>query len=125
MCAIGEEMSLDNIIAESFEWLDNLRRNCVENGRWWDSEKHRPDVDGIYVKLIYQKGKWVLLDSGVYDYGKPCYVKNRNKYLFKFKGYNWIESDLEKEAERQYKEFLVYAKKYELEKDFEDVTWAT
>ena len=32
MCAIGEEMSLDNIIAESFEWLDNLRRNCVENG---------------------------------------------------------------------------------------------
>ena len=61
----------------------------------------------------------------MYDYGKSCYVKNCNRYLFKFKDINWIESDLEKEVERQYKEFLVYAKKYELEKDFEDVTWAT
>ena len=125
MCAIGDEITLDYLKDESFEWLDNIRRNCVENGAWWDDEKHRPDIGGIYVKVIYKTGKWVLLNSGVYDYGKSCYVKNCNRYLFKFKDINWIESDLEKEVERQYKEFLVYAKKYELEKDFEDVTWAT
>lgn len=119
---LGEEISVDYLKSESIEWLEHIRRNCVENGKWWDSEKHRPEIGGIYVKLIYQSGKWVLLDSGVYDYGKPCYVKNRNKYLFKFMGIKWLDSDLEKEAERQYKEFLVYAKKYELEKDFEDVT---
>ena len=119
MCDIGDEISLDCIKGESFEWLDYIRRNCIENGMWWDSEKHRPDVGGIYVTVIYRTGKWVLLDSGVYDYGKRYYVKNRSKYLFKFKGINWIESDLKKEVERQYKEFLVHAKKYELEKDFE------
>lgn len=122
MCDIGEEISLEKVKDIANEWLGDIRNNCFENGRWWDIEKHRPEVDGIFVKVIYQKGKWVLLDSGVYDYGKPCYVKNRHRYMFKFKGYNWIESDLEKEAERQYKEFLVYAKKHELEKDFEDVT---
>ena len=122
MMAIGEEISLENLIGEAIEWLEQIRKNCVEHGRWWDCVKNRPEVDGIYVKLIYNNKTWVLEDSGVYDYGKPCYVKKSNKYLFKFKGVNWLESDLETETERQYKEFLVYAKKYELEKDFEDVT---
>lgn len=122
MIAIGDEISLEYLKGEINEWLEVAREKCVVNGQWWDCVNNRPDVDGLFVKLIYKNGKWVLLDSGVYDYGKPCYTRNPNKYTFKFKGIKWLDSDLEKEAERQYKEFLVYAKKYELEKDFEDVT---
>ena len=80
------------------------------------------EVSQEKIEYNCEKLCWVLDDSGVYDVGHACYTKSKHKYTFRFKGIEWIDGELTKEVTRQYKEFLVYAKKYELEKDFEYVT---
>ena len=121
---IYEEITLDGVIEEVISWLEETRRKCQPGGSWWDATHNQPEIGGIYVKVEYDFEKlcWILDDSGVYDVGHACYSKSKHKYTFRFKGIEWIDGELKKEVIRQYKEFLVYAKKYELEKDFEDVT---
>ena len=121
---IDAEITLNGVIEEVISWLEETRRKCQPGGSWWDATHNRPEIGGIYVKVEYDCKRlcWVLDDSGVYDAGHACYSKSKHKYTFRFKGIEWIDGELKKEVTRQYKEFLVYAKKYELEKDFEDVT---
>lgn len=121
---IDAEITLNGVIEEVISWLEETRRKCQPGGSWWDAIHSRPEIGGLYVKIEYDCKKmcWVLDDSGVYDIGHACFSKSKHKYTFRFKGIEWIDGELKKEVTRQYKEFLVYAKKYELEKDFEDVT---
>ena len=123
MC-IDDEITLNGVIEEVISWLEETRRKCQPGGSWWDANLNRPEIGGIYVKAEYDCERlcWVLDDSGVYDVGHTCYTKSKHKYTFRFKGIEWIDGELTKEVTRQYKEFLVYAKKYELEMDFDDVT---
>lgn len=122
---IDEEITLKKVIDEALSWLAETRKKCQPGGGWWDNNKNKPEIGGLYVKIKYDCLCWVLEDSGVYDVGHACYTKSKHKYILKFKGIEWSDAELEKEVTRQYKEFLVYAKKYELEKDFEDVTRKT
>lgn len=123
MC-VDNEITLAVAIEEVLSWLVETRRKCQPGGVWWDAKLDRPEIGGLFLKIKYNFEKlcWVLDDSGVYDIGHACYTKSKHEYTLRFKGIEWIDGELEKEVTRQYKEFLVYAKKYELEKDFEDVT---
>lgn len=123
MC-VDDEITLTGAIEEVLSWLEETRKKCQPGGGWWDNEQNKPEIGGLFLKIEYNFEKlcWVLDDSGVYDIGHACYTKSKHKYILRFKGIEWSDGELTKEVTRQYKEFLVYAKKYELEKDFEDVT---
>ena len=121
---IDDEINLKGAIEEALSWLEETRKKCQPGASWWDAKLDRPEIGGIFIKLEYDFEQlcWVLDDSGVYDVGHACFTKSKHKYTLRFKGIKWSDDELTKEVTRQYKEFLVYAKKYELEKDFEDVT---
>lgn len=121
---INDEITLQGVIDEVISWLEETRRKCNPDGGWWDKKLNRPEIGGLFLKVEYDCERlcWVLDDSGVYDIGHACYTKLKHKYTFRFKGIEWSDEELAKEVTRQYKEFLVYAKKYELERDFENVT---
>ena len=123
MC-VDDEITLKDAIDEVISWLEETRRTCQPGGSWWNITKNKPDIGGLFLKVEYDFEKlcWVLDDSGVYDIGHACYTKSKHKYTFRFKGIKWSDDELAKEVTRQYKEFLVYTKKFELEKDFDDVT---
>lgn len=117
---VDDEITLELAIEEVLLWLAETRRKCQPGGCWWDAIHNRPEIGGLFLKIEYNFEKlcWVIDDSGVYDIGHACYTKSKHKYTLRFKGIEWSDNELTKEVTRQYKEFLVYAKKYELEKDF-------
>ena len=116
-----DAVNLKDTIKESLYWLEETRRKCTLGGAWWDKSKNKPEIGGIFLKFQYDCEKlcWVLDNSGVYDIGHTRYSKSKHSYTLRFKGIEWSDNELIKEVTRQYKDFLVYAKKYELEKDFE------
>lgn len=116
---IGAEITLDGLIDEAFEWLNDMKTRCKPGGGWWDSKNNRPDIAGIYIKIECIDGHWCLKDSGVYDFGKCCYTRAKNRYSFKFKGTNWTGEELKTEVIRQYKQFVEMDKHRKLTEDFE------
>lgn len=117
-----DEVNLKDTIKDSLYWLEETRRKCTPGGAWWDKSKNKPEIGGIFLKFEYdcEKSCWVLDNSGVYDIGHTRYSKSKHSYTLRFKGIEWSDNELIKEVTRQYKDFLVYAKKYELEKDFDN-----
>ena len=115
----GDEINLDNLTHEMLEWLELVYKNCKPNKSWWDIENNRPDIGGPFAKIELDDDKWILENAGVYDYGKPYFVRSPKKYMFKFKGVDWNEETLKAEISKQYKEFLVKTKLNDIEKDFE------
>ena len=116
---IGAEITLDGLIEEAFEWFDEIKSRCKPHKGWWDSKNNRPVIAGIYVKIECIDGHWYLLDSGVYDIGKCCYTKAKNRYSFKFIGTNWTSDELKTEVTKQYKQFVELDKQRKLTEDFE------
>ena len=115
---IYDEITLDGLIEEALEWLKDIKKKCNPSGPWWNDVKNRPEIGGIFLKLIYIDGQWCLDDSGVYDIGKCCLSRSKFKYTLKFVGVDWTEETLKKEVIKQYKEFLNKAKILKLEEDF-------
>lgn len=118
-CEIGDEINLDNLTNEMLRWFELICTNCQPNKSWWDVKNNRPEIGGLFAKIELDDDKWILENSGVYDYGKPYFVKSPKKYMFKFKGVDWNEETLKVEISKQYKEFLVKTKLNDIEKDFE------
>lgn len=116
---IGAEITLDGLIEEALEWLDEMKSRCKPNKGWWDFKNNRPEIAGIYIKIECIDGHWYLMDSGVYDVGKCCYTKAKNRYSFKFKGTNWTNDELKTEVTKQYKQFVEMDKQRKLTEDFE------
>lgn len=115
----GTEINLDNLTLEMLRWLELVYKNCQPNEGWWDIENNRPDIGGLFAKIELKDNKWILENAGVYDYGRPYFVRSPKKYMFKFKGIDWNVKTLKVEISRQYKEFLVKKAINDVEKDFE------
>lgn len=119
---IGQVVTLKELILEIVDWMVTCKRKQKE-GIW-------NDVVGCFCKVRFTKynkihgvrNKWTLLNSGVYKAKQHFYTRpsTQDQYTFIFKCTDCTYTELEKEVTRQYKNFIVKAKRLNIENDFGD-----